>query len=209
MSELVQGLYRLQKRDAPRAGMVLAEAFRDDPVWSRVFVEDYQHIKRIGGWFEGAVRYCMKYGEVYAPSQKLEGVVNIIASEFSDLNMWRMLRSGSIKASLRMGLSLSIHAARMRAVFLPLEADRRAHMQGRPYLYIMTLGVDPSEQGKGYGSQLIEAAISLAKEKDQPIYLETETKQNVAMYERHGFKVVKKITLPMINQPMWEMIREN
>ena len=43
--------------------------------------------------------------------------------------------------------------------------------------------------------------------KKVPLYLETETENNVAMYEKYGFKVVKKTTLPIINLPMWEMVR--
>jgi hypothetical protein len=40
------------------------------------------------------------------------------------------------------------------------------------------------------------------------VYLETETEGNVAMYEKYCFEFVKKITLPVVNLPMWEMIRE-
>jgi len=41
-----------------------------------------------------------------------------------------------------------------------------------------------------------------------PIYLETETESNVRLYERFGFKKLEQMNLPVINQPMWAMIRE-
>jgi hypothetical protein len=39
------------------------------------------------------------------------------------------------------------------------------------------------------------------------LYLERETEANVSLYEHFGFTVIKKITLPMIDLPMWEMTR--
>ena len=39
------------------------------------------------------------------------------------------------------------------------------------------------------------------------LYLETETEENVAMYEGLGFQVIKKVTLPVVELPMWEMMR--
>ncbi len=41
-----------------------------------------------------------------------------------------------------------------------------------------------------------------------PLYLKTETASNVRMYERFGFVVAKEIALPIINLPMWEMVRD-
>lgn len=41
------------------------------------------------------------------------------------------------------------------------------------------------------------------------LYLETETGRNVAMYERFGFEVIRRITLPVVDLPMWEMVRSN
>jgi len=35
--EALAGLYRLQRQDIGRAAAVLADAFREDPVWSRAF----------------------------------------------------------------------------------------------------------------------------------------------------------------------------
>ena len=41
-----------------------------------------------------------------------------------------------------------------------------------------------------------------------PLYLETETEKNVSIYERFEFGTLKKVTLPVIDQPMWLMVRE-
>jgi hypothetical protein len=41
-----------------------------------------------------------------------------------------------------------------------------------------------------------------------PIYVETELERTVDMYERLGFRALNRITLPVIDLPMWEMVRE-
>ena len=40
------------------------------------------------------------------------------------------------------------------------------------------------------------------------IYLETATERNVRMYERLGFRLLSQVTLPVVNLPHWEMVRE-
>ena len=41
-----------------------------------------------------------------------------------------------------------------------------------------------------------------------PIYLETETENNVRLYEKFGFKTLDQRILPVVNLPVWEMKRE-
>ncbi|HKL47080.1 MAG TPA: GNAT family N-acetyltransferase, partial [Candidatus Izemoplasmatales bacterium] len=56
--------------------------------------------------------------------------------------------------------------------------------------------------------KLLRALIAMTDEVKLPIYLETETENNVHLYERFGFKTLEKMALPVINQPMWTMLRE-
>ena len=63
-------------------------------------------------------------------------------------------------------------------------------------------------QGQGHGTKLLNHLIERGKKENLPIYLETETEVNVKYYKKFGFEVVKEMILPIINQPMWIMIRE-
>ena len=56
MSRQLDDLYRVQRRDFPRAGAVLADAFEQDPVWKRVLEETEIDLRRT--FFQGPVRYC-------------------------------------------------------------------------------------------------------------------------------------------------------
>jgi GNAT superfamily N-acetyltransferase len=72
----------------------------------------------------------------------------------------------------------------------------------------LIVGVRPELHGNGFGSKLINSVLEKAEAEKIPVYLETETVGNVKMYEHFGFKVLQQINLPVINVPMWEMLRE-
>lgn len=207
MSGQIENLYKVQKKDILKAGTVLADAFQHDPIWTNVFEDEAINAQKMGAWFEGSVRYGLKYGEVYAPSEKLEGVAAWGLSDFADMTMWRMIRSGSIISGMKMGLTMAKRAQKMRSVFEPIEADRKANMKGRAYIYLMIIGVASEYQRQGFGGKLLGTLIEESERVGVPIYLETETERNVRMYEKLGFKVLKQITLPVVDIPMWEMVR--
>lgn len=57
----------------------------------------------------------------------------------------------------------------------------------RPHFYLQLLGVDPECRRQGRGGALLTRLLSLARESDCPVYLETSSSLNVAFYARHGF----------------------
>ncbi|MBM3146581.1 MAG: GNAT family N-acetyltransferase [Actinobacteria bacterium] len=197
-------LYELRVDDIPRAGAVLAAAFADDPLWERVFSGESEVTERRCALFETPVRYCRRYGRVLATSSGLEGVVAWVPGERATMTFWRLLRSGALLSGMRMG---TVMARKTMTVFGPLEADRRDAMKGRRFIHVQVLGVQPESQGRGLGGRLVRAAIRESEASGLALYLETETEANVEMYRRFGFHVVKRIVLPGIGLPMWEMVR--
>ena len=198
-------LYRVQKKDLTRIGEVLADAFQHDPVWNKVFEGESHAEKKYRANFEAGVMHCLKYGEVYAPSEALEGVIAWVPGKYADITPWHTIRSGAMRVAMRIGFSA---AMKLGNVFKPIFEDRRMHMAGCTYLYVMMVGVATDLQGNGFGGQLIDAAIEKSEREGLRLYLETETEENVKMYEHFGFRLLKKITLPVINLPMWEMVKE-
>jgi ribosomal protein S18 acetylase RimI-like enzyme len=198
-------LYRVQEGDIVPASKVLADAFQRDPLWNKLFEREPDIEKRFQAFFEGSVRYCLKYGEVYAPSEDLEGVIGLVPGKYADVNWWRGIRCGSIGLVIRMGLNTM---RKMGPIFKPLVEDRHEHMAGHTFLYVNVVGVATELQGKGFGRKLIGAAIEKSEREGLHLYLDTETEENVKMYEHFRFRVLKKITLPIVELPMWEMVRE-
>ncbi|HDQ73030.1 MAG TPA: N-acetyltransferase [Chloroflexi bacterium] len=202
MSGKLDALYRLQKKDLSQAAAVLSDAFQDDPLWNAV-LEEATPTQRVSV-FETPIRYCAKYGQVYAPSENLEGVAAWTPGELANMTLWRMLRSGALWAGMKIGIDIS---KKMGSIFRPIEIDRQAIMKDTPYFYLMVIGVAPALQGRGFAGKLLRALIEQGEQTGRALYLETETESNVHMYEHLGFTVVKQIVLPVVNLPMWEMVR--
>lgn len=77
-----------------------------------------------------------------------------------------------------------------------------------PHWYLPLLGVDPVYHGKGLGSAVLKHATSKFDNENVLAYLESSSRRNIPLYERHGFKVlgtiqVKKFLpiVPMLRRP--------
>ena len=203
MAKISEGLYRLETGDIPQAVEVLFNAFQDDPVFNAIF-EGANPTQR-KAFYETPLRYCMKYGEVWAPSMELEGIAGWARGEHAEMSLWRMLVSGAIWSGMKMGQEYS---RMMAKVFKPVEEDRKKHMGDHPFLYLFIIGVASEHQGQGFGRVLLDGLIGIAEDGQLPVYLETETEANVRLYEKFGFEVIDKVDLPVIGLPMWEMVRK-
>lgn len=92
----------------------------------------------------------------------------------------------------------------LSAVF---EQMGRYHPQ-EPHWYLPFIGIDPSQQGKGYGAALMEHAL-IPCDRDQTLaYLESSNPKNIPLYERHGFELLGTIQvgssppiIPMLRKP--------
>jgi hypothetical protein len=200
-------LYKIQKADISRAGNTLASAFHNDSVW-KMFFKDESTIMQKGIFFQVPIRYCFHYGDVYSTSEKLEGIAAWVSGKFADQTIWRIIRSGGIIYGLKAMKYCTQLMQKQSQIFEPLESDRRENMRGRNYLYLMVIGVTSEMQGQGFGGKLLGGIIEKSNQEMIPIYTETHTEINLRFYEKNGFKPIKKITLPIINIPQWELIRD-
>ena len=90
-----------------------------------------------------------------------------------------------------------------------IRRDMAAHHPKEPrHAYLWFLGVAPAAQGRGVGSALLRAAGARLDAEHLPAYLETATARNVALYQRHGFKVISEHRARADAPTMWSMWRE-
>ena len=213
MSGQTENLYKVQKKDIPKAGAELADAFQHDPFWTTFFEgEAKTKINQIvGAFYESSTKYCLKYGEVYATSEHLEGVAAWVAGDLADMTIWRQIQSGAFITGMKamiMGTRLGRKMGTMVRVLEPVQAARIANMKGRPFIYLQILGVASELQGQGFGGKLLGALIEESEQVGVAIYTETSLEKAVRVYERFGFRVLDQITLPVCDLPMWELVRE-
>jgi len=155
--------------------------------------------------YEMILRLCLRYGKVFAPSENFEGIMAITTDRYANMGFWHMIRSGAIFPAMKIMRKLG---KLMKDAFSIIEEDKKKLNIG-PYIYLSVLGVSQDSQGKGYGGKFLRAVIERAENEGKSLYLETETEENVRLYEKFGFRVHKKIILPEpMNHPMWEMVRD-
>lgn len=82
------------------------------------------------------------------------------------------------------------------------------HPSQTPHIYLWLLGVRPEAQGAGVGSRLLRAGLDRADAQGLPVFLETATTRNVALYRRHGFEVLAEYRAREDAPLSWAMWRE-
>ncbi len=202
MSGQIEALYKLQKEDILKATALASAVFQNDSFWRTLFEG---RTERLAGAYEAPIRYCFTYGEVYAPSEAIEGLAAWVSSDFADMPLWRLLWSGSLVAGLKIGMK---NMWRMLPVFGAMDADRIKNMKGKSYFHLHLLCVKPELQGRGLGGKLLRALIEKSEQAGVYVYLETQTEENVKMYEKFGFEVILKHVMPKLNLPVWDMMRK-
>nr|WP_311924683.1 GNAT family N-acetyltransferase [Microvirga sp. 3-52] len=75
-----------------------------------------------------------------------------------------------------------------------------------PHWYLPLIGVDPAQQGEGYGSALLVHALRRCDEDGTPAYLESSNPKNIPLYQRHGFEVLGTIQVGS-SPPITPMLR--
>ena len=74
-----------------------------------------------------------------------------------------------------------------------------------PSLQLDSIAVDPSAQGRGYGSALIRHGLARARRAGIGAFLSTGTERNVAIYSRCGFHVTERVQSPGGGPNIWFM----
>ncbi len=188
-----------------RAAETLAQAFRDDPVYTFVFPAIDDRLRYTARLAEALITSSLRYGEVYT-TPDLTGVACWLRPGQTEFSFWQALRTGF---PLQRAVMAFPKEARERMLSLVDYIDklRRRTMQG-PFWYLTIIGVSPTSQGKGVGSALLQPVLQQADAAATPCYLETETESNVAFYEKRGFAVVTAEELPGHPLKLWTMVRQ-
>jgi ribosomal protein S18 acetylase RimI-like enzyme len=62
-----------------------------------------------------------------------------------------------------------------------------------PHWYLPLIGVDPAQQGKGFGDVLMAHALARIDREGVAAYLESTNPRNISLYRRHGFEPLGEI----------------
>jgi ribosomal protein S18 acetylase RimI-like enzyme len=103
-------------------------------------------------------------------------------------------------------LQRTVSARAQEDMFAIFEQMGRYH-PSEPHWYLPLIGIDPSQQGKGYGSALLTHALIPCDRDHTCAYLESSNPKNIPLYERHGFELLGTIQVGT-SPPIFPMLRK-
>ena len=205
MADDLNSLLRLTGNQIKPAAEVLERAFRDYPMSAYFMPDEVKRRKKQPAIYRMLVRSGIKYGEVYATSEKLEGVAVWFPPESRRESFWDNLISGQFLTLLLAGREV----VKRQRTFAEYAAAVRVRCIPGQHWYLQLLGVDPAYQGQGYSSALLKPMLARAGKEGIPCFLETQAEKNVALYEHFGFRVAEVWVIPGSSIKSWAMVRGN
>ncbi|MCX7620146.1 MAG: GNAT family N-acetyltransferase [Acidimicrobiales bacterium] len=176
---------------------VLARAFWDDPVMAYLIPDERSRYRRLRHFYRGALRLYATKGPCLTTAD-LSGV-----ALWAEPGRWKATPRDAAVALIPTVRALG--GALMRGKRL-IDVVEHRHPKV-PHWYLALLGTDPARQGLGVGSALIRAVTDRCDREGIPAYLESSKHDNVAYYERLGFRVTEDVTVPG-GPTLWLMWRE-
>ncbi len=185
---------------------MLSRAFQDDPGALIVEPDPLLRPEATRSLFAPVVRAAQRWGHVVAavrPDGTIGGVATWLPPGHETTSEAELADAGWPEAVA----AVPAAAARNDPMIAFLEAQHERAI-GRPHWRLEFFGVDPGLQGTGVGSRLLETGHAVADAGGEPCWLETFTRENVAFYERRGYRVVIEGMVPGTGVPLWGLIRE-
>jgi ribosomal protein S18 acetylase RimI-like enzyme len=192
----------LKERDAGAA--VLGRAFTEYELFRYYFHDETERRAAADTFAFIALSVCLKYGEVYASSEKLESVAAWLPPGKSPFGGWQIIRSVPLSILFKFGRQ---GAGRMWAYGRFVDNLHR-RLVPFPHWYLQIIGVDPAYQGQGFSSRLLRPVLERIDRERMPCYLETNAVKNVAIYRRFGFEVVSEDKMPGTEVTTFAMLRK-
>ncbi len=195
-------IIEIKKQDISRASEVLAEAFCDDPIFRYIF-KTPENYKRSAAWmFSTWVRWAVIYGKAWM-TEDGKAVVLMRSLETPGMSLWSMIRAGMLPTPVKLGLA-SFRRFYFEVVSL-LDKKHAEIMGSKPHWYGWMIGVAPAQ--RGIGRELLNYCFDIADRAQLPIFLETATEKNVALYNHKEFEVRDKVRFTQGDFTLYFMVR--
>ena len=180
--------------EAERAFAVLTLAFSADPVVRWVYPDPQEYLRHFPVLLQAFAGRAFIHGTAYH------------IGEYVGAALWLPAGVHLDEEALGAVLQSSVPEERQEEVFGVLE-QMGAYHPDEPHWYLPVIGIDPRQQGKGYGSALLQYALEQCDREGKLAYLESSNPRNNPLYERHGFEVLGTIQVGD-SPPLWPMLRK-
>lgn len=160
---------------------ILCQSFKENNSVNYVVKQDKKREKRIKTLMEYSFELCLRYGKIYINNSKNACALTLFPDQ----------QRTTIHLDIKLILK-SIGISRVVKV-LNRNSKIKKHYPQQPIIYLWFIGVNPEEQNKGVGSQLLSEIIMESESTQKPIYLETSMPENLPFYKRFGFTVYNEL----------------
>ena len=168
---------------------ILLASFDQNSSVNYIIKQDNKRQERIKGLMNYSFNLCFRFGSIfYSEDKKACALILFPEQKKTDLK--------SILLDITFILS-SLDFSHLKKAFGRGAKIKKLQLKG-PASYLWFIGVEPSEQGRGVGSRLLQDVLVDLEMKGHPILLETSNLQNVNWYEKMGFTVYDQMDLGYI-----------
>ena len=204
MSYQTNKLLRLTKKDRDAGATVLGQAFTEYDLLKYYFQDEAERRAVANTFCFIALSVCLKYGEVYASSEKMEGVSAWLPPGKAPFGGWQLIRSVPLPVLYRFGRQ---GASRMKD-YGRFADNLHRKLVPYPHWYLQIIGVDPKYHGQRFSSRLVRPVMERIDQEQMPCFVETNTEKNVAIYCRFGFEVISEDKMPGTDVTSFAMLRK-
>lgn len=195
---------RLPATAIARAGEILADSFFHDAIMTYMFPDETERARYSLAHFTPFVRYGHLFGEVYTTAGRTDGVAVWLPPGATEMPAAQVKAAGLDQAAARFG-----ETAWTRFTTIMSRLEECHHRDVAPYdWYLVMLGVDRAQQGRGIGRALIRPILERADAEAAPCYLETVEPRNIPFYQRHGFPMITVDVEPHSGISFWTLRRD-
>jgi GNAT superfamily N-acetyltransferase len=192
------GVRRATSGDHELLASVLADAFREDPVFMHLLPLGIRRREaRLRRFFDLEVPRSVRLGGAWVSTDGAGAAIWYPPAHWKP-SQWQDLRQAPATARI-FGRQL----ARAKRV----QAELRRHHPQSPHWYLYYLGARPGRQNAGIGTALLRPMLETCDNEGLPAYLEATSPRNRALYRRHGFLDGEPLGLPDGGPPMYPMWR--
>ena len=193
---------RLTRRDEPAALATLTAAFAGYPLFAALCPDPARRPRVVAAHCRFLFRLALRAGGVFGTAD-CAAVVCAWPPGHERPSAWWEWRAGGPALLWELGWRGS---RRLWQIERGFEASRKRHVPG-PHWYVSLLGVRPELQGHGLGRAALRPVFEAADRDGVPVYLETRSEANVAIYRRLGFELVGYSDFGSL--ACWELRRES
>ena len=166
--------------DRDQSMATLVTAFTADPVIRWLFPDPHRFLS-----------YFPQFNNCFAGSA-FDHNSAYRSDDFGATALWLPPGVGPDEEALGAVIAAGVDGLRQGEVFAVFEQVKASH-PGVAHWYLSVIGVDPLQQGKGYGSALLAHGLAVCDRSHIAAYLEATKPANIPFYKRFGFEVVKTI----------------